>query len=44
MKPGRSLLDSWWAKLAVAAWIILVIAVYFRLELERVLKMAGALP
>jgi hypothetical protein len=36
--------DRWWATLLVAAWLVLVIVVYFRLQLERVLKLVGALP
>jgi hypothetical protein len=38
------LLDRWWARLLVAAWIVAVLAIYFRLQIMRVLTMAGVLP
>jgi hypothetical protein len=45
-EPGRqtrSLLDRWWVRLLVAAWIIAVIVVYFQRQVQRILELAGAL-
>ena len=33
-----------WIRLLVAAWVIAIIAIYFRLQIGRVLAMAGLLP
>jgi hypothetical protein len=30
--------------LITAAWMIFIVAMYFRLQVERVLEMAGAIP
>lgn len=30
--------------LPAAAWLLFIVAVYFRLQIERALKMAGAIP
>ena len=38
------LLQHAWVRLLVAAWIIAIIAVYFQLQVGRVLTMAGRLP
>ena len=34
-------LDRWWLRLLVAAWMILILALYLRLQLHRVLEMYG---
>lgn len=33
-----------WIRLLVAAWVIAILAIYFRLQIGRVLAMAGILP
>jgi len=33
-----------WIRLLVAAWIIAILAIYFQLQIGRVLAMAGILP
>ena len=33
-----------WIRLLIAAWIIAILAIYFRLQIDRVLAMAGLLP
>jgi len=38
------LLQHAWIRLLVAAWIIAILAVYLRLQIGRVLTMAGLLP
>lgn len=38
------LLRHAWIRLLVAAWIIAILAVYFQLQVGRVLAMAGLLP
>ncbi len=40
-EKAGGLLDRWWARLLVAAWIVAVLAIYFRLQIMRVLKMLG---
>jgi hypothetical protein len=39
-----SLLRFLGPRLIMAAWLVFVLAVYFRLQAERVLKLAGAIP
>ncbi len=38
------LLDRWWARLLVAAWLVAVVALYFGLQAMGVLEMMGLLP
>jgi hypothetical protein len=40
---GRTL-DRWLTRLLVAAWLVFVIVMYFRLQIERVVQMLGAKP
>jgi len=41
---GSSTLRLLGPRLIIAAWLVFVVAVYFRLQAERVLKLAGAIP
>ncbi len=41
---AAGLLRRPWIRLLVAAWIIAILAVYFRLQIGRLLAMAGILP
>lgn len=43
-RDTRALLDRWWVRFLAAAWIIVVIAVYFQRQIQRILEMAAALP
>ena len=41
---AAGLLRRPWIRLLVAAWVIAMLAIYFRLQFGRVLAMAGLLP
>jgi len=41
VKAPRRPLDRWWVRALVAAWIIAVVTIYFRLQLLRLLEIAG---
>jgi len=36
--PPGSWLDRWWVQLLVAAWILAVVTIYFRTQLQRLLE------
>jgi hypothetical protein len=38
-----TLLDRGWIRLLIAAWLILILAAYFRFQLHRVLEMYSAI-
>jgi len=40
-EEGGSLLDRWWMQALVSAWMLLVVVTYFRLQLTRLLEIAG---
>jgi hypothetical protein len=40
----RDLLSRWWVQLLVAAWILAVVTIYFRLQLLRLLEIAMRRP
>ena len=37
-----SLVDRWWVQAVVAAWVLGVVIIYFRLQLLRLLEIAQA--
>ncbi len=39
-KP-RDLLSKWWVQLLIAAWILAVVTIYFRLQLLRLIAIGG---
>ncbi len=43
-KEQAGLLDRWWVRLLVAAWLVAVVAIYFRFQIMGVLEMIGLLP
>lgn len=43
-KKQAALLDRWWARLLAAAWLVAVVAIYFRSQIMRVLEMIGRPP
>ena len=38
---GASLLERWWVQALVSAWMLFVVVAYFRLQLARLLEIAG---
>ena len=38
------LIDRWWVLLLVAGWIVAVLAIYFRLQIARLLEIAAGAP
>jgi len=40
-KPRQSLIDRWWVRALVAIWILAVVTIYFRLQLQRLLEIAA---
>jgi hypothetical protein len=39
--PRRRLIERWWVQVLVAMWVLAVVTVYFRLQLMRLLEVAG---
>jgi hypothetical protein len=35
---GRGWLDRWWVQLLVAAWILAIVTIYFRHQLQRLVE------
>ena len=38
----RSLIGRWWAKPAIAAWLVFVVAAYVGFQIERLLRLFAA--
>jgi hypothetical protein len=38
------LIDRWWVRLLVAAWIITIVVVYFRLQILRLIEIGSGRP
>ncbi len=39
-KPRPKLIERWWVQALVAAWVLVIVTVYFRLQLMRLLEVA----
>jgi hypothetical protein len=39
-----TLLDRWWVRLLVAAWVLAIVTIYFWRQIGRVLELAGVTP